>query len=168
MTPTKGAVVSAPRPVFGLFAAHCRAWLKPPHRARRGALRSRRSSRAVLCAAIRRNRELSGWVVAEDRKPQRRFENKGVTMADADCSHLAVVTTVKQAKRRECSECAKIDARWVHLRTCQTCGETLCCEDSPNRHASKHAQAAGHAVIGSAEPGERWLYCFVDDAFAEY
>ena len=33
----------------------------------------------------------------------------------------------------------KIHARWVHLRTCQECGATLCCDDSPNRHASKHA-----------------------------
>ena len=27
---------------------------------------------------------------------------------------------------------------------------------------------AGHPVIVSAEPGERWLYCYPDDAFAEY
>ena len=59
-------------------------------------------------------------------------------------------------------------ARWVHLRTCQECGVTLCCDSSPNRHASKHAKKDGHAVIASAEPGERWLYCFVDDAFVEY
>ena len=25
-----------------------------------------------------------------------------------------------------------------------------------------------HPVIASAEPGERWLYCYPDDAFAEY
>jgi len=23
-------------------------------------------------------------------------------------------------------------------------------------------------VIASAEPGERWMYCYPDDAFAEY
>ena len=34
---------------------------------------------------------------------------------------------------RECEECVKIAASWVHLRTCQTCGATLCCDDSPNR-----------------------------------
>ena len=27
--------------------------------------------------------------------------------------------------------------------------------------------ASGHPVIASAEPGERWLYCYPDDAFAE-
>ena len=57
---------------------------------------------------------------------------------------------------------------WVHLRTCQTCGATLCCDSSPNRHATRHAQASGHPVIASAEPGERWLYCYPHDAFAEY
>jgi hypothetical protein len=33
---------------------------------------------------------------------------------------------------------------------------------------TKHARASGHPVIASAEPGERWLYCYPDDAFAEY
>jgi hypothetical protein len=56
----------------------------------------------------------------------------------------------------------------MHLRTCQECGVTLCCDSSPNKHATKHANAVGHPVIASAEPGERWLYCYPDDAFAEY
>ena len=89
-------------------------------------------------------------------------------MAEAACVHIKAVKTVKPAKRRECEECVKIGARWVHLRTCQECGTTRCCDDSPNKHASKHAAASKHPVIASAEPGERWLYCFPDDAFAEY
>jgi hypothetical protein len=88
-------------------------------------------------------------------------------MASA-CSHIDAIKTVKHAKKRECEECVKIGSGWVHLRTCQTCGVTLCCDSSPNRHASKHARAAGHPVVASAEPGEKWLYCFVDDAFEEY
>ena len=51
---------------------------------------------------------------------------------------------------------------------CQECGETLCCDNSPNKHATKHARASGHPVIASAEAGERWLYCYPDDGFAEY
>jgi len=86
----------------------------------------------------------------------------------SECPHLAAVTSIRQAARRECEECVKIGARWVHLRTCQTCGMTLCCDSSPNRHASKHARAVSHPVIASAEPGERWLYCFPDDVFTEY
>jgi uncharacterized UBP type Zn finger protein len=88
--------------------------------------------------------------------------------ANAPCAHIAAVTTVKKAKKRVCEECVKIGARWVHLRTCQTCGVTLCCDDSPNKHATKHARTTGHPVIASAEPGESWLYCYPDDAFAEY
>ena len=68
----------------------------------------------------------------------------------------------------ECEECVKLGAQWVHLRTCQACGVTLCCDSSPNRHASKHARSSGHPVVASAEPGERWLYCYPDDAYAEY
>ena len=56
----------------------------------------------------------------------------------------------------------------VPTRICQTCGATLCCDNSPNRHATKHAKATNHPVIASAEPGERWLYCYPHDAFAEY
>jgi hypothetical protein len=84
------------------------------------------------------------------------------------CAHIAAVTTVKHPKRRECDDCVKIGASWVHLRTCQTCGITRCCDSSPNRHASKHAKASTHPVIASAEQGEQWLYCYSDDAFAEY
>lgn len=84
------------------------------------------------------------------------------------CKHLSAIHSIKRPQRHECSECVKIGARWVHLRTCQECGVTLCCDDSPNQHASKHAQASGHPVIASAEPGERWLYCYPDDAFVEY
>ena len=89
-------------------------------------------------------------------------------MSGGTCDHISAVTAVKSAKRHECEECVKIGARWVHLRTCQTCGTTRCCDSSPNRHATAHARASGHPVIASAERGERWLYCYPDDAFAEY
>ena len=84
------------------------------------------------------------------------------------CSHLAAVKKVRHGTRRECAECVKMHATWVHLRTCQECGVQLCCDSSPNRHASHHANASGHAVVTSDEPGERWLYCYPDDGFAEY
>ncbi len=84
------------------------------------------------------------------------------------CAHIDALTEVKTAAAHECDECVKIGAWWVHLRTCQTCGRTLCCDSSPNRHASGHARASSHPVVASAEPDERWLYCFPDDAYAEY
>ena len=88
--------------------------------------------------------------------------------ASGPCEHIASVTTIKKAAKHVCEECVKIGDQWVHLRTCQTCGATLCCDNSKNKHATKHAKASGHPVIASAEPGERWLYCYPDDAFAEY
>lgn len=89
-------------------------------------------------------------------------------MSDSTCSHLKAVATIKHAKRRECDECVKAGSEWVHLRTCQECGATLCCDSSPKRHATAHARASSHPVIASAEPGESWLYCYPDNAFAEY
>jgi hypothetical protein len=89
-------------------------------------------------------------------------------MTDVACSHIEAIADVRKASRHECAECIETNSTWVHLRTCQECGITLCCDSSPNRHASRHSHATGHPVIASAEPGERWLYCYPDDAFAEY
>ena len=84
------------------------------------------------------------------------------------CEHLEGIKKVKRPKRRECEDCVKMGGQWVHLRTCQECAGTRCCDNSPNKHATKHAHATGHPVIASGETGERWLYCYPDDAFAEY
>ena len=86
----------------------------------------------------------------------------------AGCAHLDELTHVRIPIDRVCEDCVKIGAEWVHLRTCQTCGGTRCCDQSPNRHARTHAMAASHPVVASAEPDERWAYCFADDAFLDY
>ena len=89
-------------------------------------------------------------------------------MTTGGCQHLNTITEVKLPEIPECEECVRIGASWVHLRTCQACGATLCCDSSPNKHASKHNRNTGHPVIASAQPGERWLYCYPDDAFVQY
>jgi len=89
-------------------------------------------------------------------------------MEQNPCSHLAALKTLKHPKAPVCEECIKTNDTWVHLRTCQTCGVTLCCDSSENQHMSKHALAEKHPVMISAEPGERWLWCFVDEIMAEY
>lgn len=89
-------------------------------------------------------------------------------MPDSTCEHIDAVTSVRPATAHVCDDCVKTGGSWVHLRTCQACGGTRCCDNSPGRHATAHARATGHPVIASAEPGERWLYCYPDDAFAEY
>jgi hypothetical protein len=76
-----------------------------------------------------------------------------IIMPDRGCSHLNTIASVKLPKIRECIECVKIGGQWVHLRTCQECGVTLCCDSSPNRHATKHAYATSHPVIASAQTG---------------
>lgn len=89
-------------------------------------------------------------------------------MANEPCAHLCAIDEIKQPRRRVCEECVKSGDPWVHLRTCQTCGVTLCCDSSPNRHASAHARTSAHPVIASAEMGERWVYCYPDDQTAMY
>jgi Zn-finger in ubiquitin-hydrolases and other protein len=84
------------------------------------------------------------------------------------CAHIKAVKKIKQADKYECEECVKTNDNWLHLRTCQECGVTLCCDSSPNQHASKHAHIAGHPVIASAEPDESWMYCYFDYSYYEY
>lgn len=77
-----------------------------------------------------------------------------------NCEHLESFEK-KEPQSYQCEECVKIGSSWLHLRTCQACGVTLCCDSSPNRHASKHAADHGHPVAISAEPGENWAYCYM-------
>ena len=77
------------------------------------------------------------------------------------CIHLLQIKEIKQGKDH-CEECVKTDDKWFHLRVCQDCGTTLCCDSSVNQHARKHYNEEGHCVIASAEPGERWLWCYED------
>ncbi|RYC67265.1 MULTISPECIES: UBP-type zinc finger domain-containing protein [Spirosoma] len=84
------------------------------------------------------------------------------------CTHLSALTDVRSAQEYVCEECIKTGDSWVHLRTCQTCGTTLCCDSSPNRHATRHYHTSQHPVVASAEPGERWLWCYADEQMAGY
>jgi uncharacterized UBP type Zn finger protein len=85
-------------------------------------------------------------------------------MSTAVCSHLDTIEFTELPVPIEgCEECLKMGARWVHLRMCMECGKIGCCDDSPNRHASKHAHEVSHPIIKSAEPGEDWSWCFVDN-----
>jgi uncharacterized UBP type Zn finger protein len=80
------------------------------------------------------------------------------------CSHLdSIQFTELPEDIAGCEECLAIGAWWVHLRMCHCCGHIGCCDDSPNKHASAHARHTGHPIIRSAEPGEDWSYCYIDD-----
>jgi hypothetical protein len=66
-----------------------------------------------------------------------------------------------------CEECLATGSAWVHLRLCLTCGHVGCCDDSPNRHATRHYERTDHPVVRSFEPGEGWGWCFADEELAE-
>ena len=78
------------------------------------------------------------------------------------CTHLDQIA-VTQTDTHVCEECIKLGDRWVHLRLCLVCGHVGCCDDSRNKHATRHFQRAGHPLIRSIEPGERWIWCYVDE-----
>ena len=89
-------------------------------------------------------------------------------MADQICKHISEITDIITSKTNQCEECVKVNGRWVHLRTCQTCGVTLCCDSSPAKHMTQHFHQTGHPVVISSEPGEKWLWCYADESFVEY
>ena len=86
-------------------------------------------------------------------------------MADT-CTHLDQIKDVPPSGDG-CVECLQTGDWWVHLRMCSTCGHVGCCDDSPNRHATKHYQATQHPIIRSFEPGEGWYWCYPDELFFE-
>jgi Zn-finger in ubiquitin-hydrolases and other protein len=83
---------------------------------------------------------------------------------DAICTHTESINVIElPAEIAGCADCLQSGGRWVHLRMCQTCGHIGCCDSSPNRHASAHARDALHPIVRSAEPGEDWSWCYVDE-----
>lgn len=88
-------------------------------------------------------------------------------MANSECNHLDQIRDVAPRTPQGCEECLKMGSGWVHLRLCLTCGHVGCCDQSPNKHATKHFHQAKHPLIRSFEPGEDWAYCYDDDLFME-
>jgi len=78
------------------------------------------------------------------------------------CIHLAALKDLGQPAIYQCAQCIAMGDRWVHLRMCMECGNVACCDSSKNKHASAHFNATLHPVMRSIEPGDRWLWCFMD------
>jgi hypothetical protein len=89
-------------------------------------------------------------------------------MSSQACKHVEELEEVTLDGARVCIECVKTGSSWVHLRTCQACGLTHCCDSSPNKHASAHWNSSQHPVMVSAEPGERWLWCYAHEQMTSY
>ena len=84
----------------------------------------------------------------------------------ARCKHLNSVVT-GTANTAGCEECLAMGDTWVHLRLCRACGHVGCCDDSKNRHATKHFHSTRHPIITSLEAGETWSWCYVDNVMME-
>jgi len=82
-----------------------------------------------------------------------------------ECTHMNQVSVTKPAKH-VCEDCVKMGDSWVHLRMCLECGHVGCCDSSKNKHATKHFHAVHHPLMRSIEPGERWIWCYVDEIVA--
>ncbi len=78
------------------------------------------------------------------------------------CSHTHLIQEVQPAADG-CQECLAAGDTWVNLRLCKICGHVGCCDDSKNKHATRHFHATGHPIIQSLTPGETWMWCYVDE-----
>lgn len=82
------------------------------------------------------------------------------------CTHLDQIRPVTPSASG-CEDCLKIGDDWVHLRLCMTCGHVGCCDNSKNKHATKHFHSTDHSIIRSFERGETWGYCYKDESYFE-
>ncbi len=94
------------------------------------------------------------------------MSNQGRPRKAETCEHMAqVVQGIAPNTPEGCEECLEMGDSWVHLRLCLICGHVGCCNNSKNKHASKHYESTGHPVIRSFEPGENWMWCYEDEEF---
>jgi hypothetical protein len=87
-------------------------------------------------------------------------------MNATECAHVAEIHAVTPSADG-CEDCLAIGDTWFHLRLCLHCGHMGCCDTSKNKHATKHFHDTGHAIVRSAQPGEEWAWCYVDEVFFE-
>ncbi|MBI5959913.1 MAG: UBP-type zinc finger domain-containing protein [Chloroflexi bacterium] len=77
------------------------------------------------------------------------------------CQHLDQQQDVTPSAEG-CEDCLKTGGWWLHLRICLICGHVGCCDSSPSKHASKHFHDTGHPLVQSFQPGEDWVWCYID------
>ncbi len=84
-------------------------------------------------------------------------------MAANECTHLDTIQITELPEEvAGCEECLAEGGEWCHLRICLACGHVGCCDSSPGRHATAHAQTSDHPLVRSIQPGENWGWCYVD------
>src|ERR1700722_19078013 len=88
--------------------------------------------------------------------------NRSAPKMSKTCTHMATIRDVTPSALG-CEECLKTGDVWVHLRICRACGHVGCCDQSPNRHATKHYHATQHPIIEGYDPPEGWGWCYIDE-----
>jgi len=83
-----------------------------------------------------------------------------------NCTHLDQIRDVRPSAQG-CEHRLRIGDTWVHLRECLSCGHVGCCDSSKNKHATKHYRGSGHPIVQSFQPGEDWIWCYVDEVVME-
>jgi uncharacterized UBP type Zn finger protein len=91
-----------------------------------------------------------------------RFGLQRLSGGGAPCTHRDALRDVTPDSDG-CAQCLALGDGWVHLRMCMTCGQVGCCDSSKNKHAHRHADESGHPIARSFEPGEGWMWCYVDE-----
>ena len=85
-------------------------------------------------------------------------------MSPEHCTHLDQIR-IETTDKHVCEDYIKTGDTWVELRLCLTCGHVGCCDSSKNKHATKHFRSSGHPLVRTIEPGESWVWCYVDEIF---
>ena len=88
-------------------------------------------------------------------------------MAKAPCTHVKEHVKSVKPSAKGCEACLKTGDTWVHLRMCLECGHIGCCDSSKNRHAHAHFIETQHPIIQSAEHGEKWRWCYIDETYLD-
>jgi uncharacterized UBP type Zn finger protein len=83
------------------------------------------------------------------------------------CEHIDKINPSVQPSAKGCEECLRLGSPWVHLRECLACGHVGCCDSSIHKHATQHFHQTGHPIIQSFQPGENWLWCYIDEIVME-
>lgn len=85
-------------------------------------------------------------------------------MPNPTCEHFTTIPEgVVPTTPGACQECQISGDSWVQLRMCLICGHVGCCDSSKNAHATKHFHETNHPIMQSAEPGQDWMWCYVDE-----
>jgi len=82
------------------------------------------------------------------------------------CDHLNEAKKI-EPKTKGCEECLKSGDKWVQLRVCLECGHVGCCDSTKDKHATAHFEKTKHPVMASAEPGDNWMWCYVDKVMSK-